>query len=196
MRAMLRMDLLQLKTANAAVAGKRRWLSSAIGGLRWKASIIMRRTRYPAGDRRLIGCAAGGASAISSRLAAKGGSEFVDLTSPAVRRHILDGEVRPNGTYGGGHRAGTGFPNESEFPASWSDDKIIHEIPDVSTDPAAQRLASRAERPSFGEHETASTSRSSCATARSERATQQTSGAIHECAGGLSPAPAACPDAG
>lgn len=70
-------------------------------------------------------------------LAAESESEFVDLTSPAVRRHILDGEIRPNGTYAGGHRAGTGFPSKSEFPASWSDDEVIHEISDVATDPAS-----------------------------------------------------------
>lgn len=62
---------------------------------------------------------------------------YVDLTSPSRRTHILDGEIRPNGSYGGGHRAGTGYPNKSEFPASWSDDRIIHEISDVATDPVS-----------------------------------------------------------
>jgi hypothetical protein len=61
-----------------------------------------------------------------------------DLASPARRTHILDGEVRPNGTYGGGHRGGTGFPGKSEFPASWSDDQVMHHISDVATDPASQ----------------------------------------------------------
>lgn len=61
--------------------------------------------------------------------------DLVDLTSSSRRSHILDGEVRPNGTYGGGHRAGTGFPGKSEFPASWSDDQIMHYISDVATDP-------------------------------------------------------------
>ncbi|GLZ33514.1 hypothetical protein Lesp02_57020 [Lentzea sp. NBRC 105346] len=61
--------------------------------------------------------------------------EFVDLVSPARRAHILDGEVRPNGTYGGGHRPGTGYPRKSEFPARWSDDEIMHHISDVATDP-------------------------------------------------------------
>lgn len=61
--------------------------------------------------------------------------DLVDLVSPSRRSHILDGEVRPNGTFGGGHRAGTGYPGKSEFPASWSDDQIMHYISDVATDP-------------------------------------------------------------
>jgi hypothetical protein len=63
-------------------------------------------------------------------------SEYVNLASESRTSHILDGEVRPNGTYGGGHRPGTGFPNKSEFPAGWSDDQIMHNISDVATDPA------------------------------------------------------------
>lgn len=65
-----------------------------------------------------------------------GGSGYVDLASPARRSHILDGEVRPNGTIGGGHRGGTGYPNKSEFPTSWSDDQIMHSISDIATDPS------------------------------------------------------------
>jgi len=64
-------------------------------------------------------------------LAARG----VNLANPARTRHILDGEVLPNGAFSGGHRAGTGFPGKSEFPASWSDDQIMHQISDVATDP-------------------------------------------------------------
>lgn len=67
----------------------------------------------------------------------KNATKTVDLTSPGARTHILDGEVRPNGTYSGGHRAGTGYPGKSEFPAGWSDDQIIHNISDVATDPAS-----------------------------------------------------------
>src|SRR5207237_8226854 len=84
-------------------------------------------------------------SAVTSRACGAGGlsggiaaQAFVDLTSPDVRRHILDGEVRADGTYSGGHRAGTGFPGKSEFPSTWSDDQIIHNISDVATDPAAK----------------------------------------------------------
>ena len=54
--------------------------------------------------------------------------DAVDLTTPAARSHILEGEARPNGTFAGGHRPGTGFPGKSEFPSGWSDDRIIHEI--------------------------------------------------------------------
>jgi hypothetical protein len=52
----------------------------------------------------------------------------------ARRRHILDGDAT-----GGGHRPGTGIKGESEFPAGWSDDKIIREIESVANDPASTR---------------------------------------------------------
>ena len=58
--------------------------------------------------------------------------EFVDLVDPDRRSHILDGDAT-----GGGHRHGTGKPGESEFPAHWSDDEIMHHISDVATDPKA-----------------------------------------------------------
>jgi hypothetical protein len=66
--------------------------------------------------------------------------DLVDLTTPGARSHILDGEVRPNGTYSGGHRPGTGFPGKSEFPSGWSDGRILHEISDIATDPSATRI--------------------------------------------------------
>jgi len=69
------------------------------------------------------------------KLASKGADEVVDLVSSSRRRHILDGEILPNGRYSGGHRGGTGFPGKSEFPSGWSDDKIIHHISDIATDP-------------------------------------------------------------
>jgi hypothetical protein len=47
------------------------------------------------------------------------------------RKHILDGEE--NG--GGGHRFGTGRSKKSEFPASWSDDRIIDTIVEIANDP-------------------------------------------------------------
>ena len=49
----------------------------------------------------------------------------------------------PNGRYSGGHRSGTGFPNKSEFPGTWSDDKIMHYISDVATDPNAVTRSGR-----------------------------------------------------
>ena len=52
----------------------------------------------------------------------------------ARRRHILYGDAT-----GGGHRPGTGIKGESEFPAGWSDDKIIREIESVANDPASTR---------------------------------------------------------
>jgi hypothetical protein len=50
------------------------------------------------------------------------------------RIHILDGDER-----GGGHRPGTGRLGKSEFPAGWSDDKIIDSIESVANDPASTR---------------------------------------------------------
>ncbi|MBS0631893.1 MAG: EndoU domain-containing protein [Verrucomicrobia bacterium] len=55
---------------------------------------------------------------------------MVNLASPQRTIHILDGDAT-----GGGHRAGTGISGKTEFPASWSDAKIMHEISDVVTDP-------------------------------------------------------------
>jgi hypothetical protein len=54
--------------------------------------------------------------------------------SPDRRRHILDGD----GT-GGGHRADTGAPGKTAFPADWSDDKVIEEVKSVANDPASAR---------------------------------------------------------
>jgi hypothetical protein len=45
-------------------------------------------------------------------------------------KHILDGD-----DYGGGHRSGTGKPGKSEFPASWSDEKILSSLLDVASRP-------------------------------------------------------------
>jgi hypothetical protein len=72
----------------------------------------------------------------SGRVAAKSADEFVNLASASRRSHILDGEVRPNGSFGGGHRPGAGFPGKSEFPSGWSDDRIMHAIWDIATDPS------------------------------------------------------------
>jgi hypothetical protein len=63
-------------------------------------------------------------------LKCKAAKSEVNLASPKRTTHILDGDAT-----GGGHRAGTGIPNKSEFPASWSDSKAMHEISDVATDP-------------------------------------------------------------
>lgn len=58
------------------------------------------------------------------------------LLDPQGERHVLDGDG-PNA--GGGHRSGTGKSGKSEFPANWSDEKILGEISDVATDPGAGR---------------------------------------------------------
>ncbi|GAA0569193.1 hypothetical protein GCM10009416_04370 [Craurococcus roseus] len=56
------------------------------------------------------------------------------VVTPARRVHILEGDAR-----GGGHRPGRGIPGKSEFPAGWSDDRIIASIEDVANDPASRR---------------------------------------------------------
>lgn len=57
------------------------------------------------------------------RLPAAYPAHIADL-EPARRTHILDGD----GPTSGGHRAGTGKPGKTEFPASWSDDDIIDRV--------------------------------------------------------------------
>jgi len=56
-----------------------------------------------------------------------------DLTDAKAKTHILDGD-----STGGGHRPSTGISGKTEFPANWSDEKILHEISDVATDPASK----------------------------------------------------------
>jgi Bacterial EndoU nuclease len=58
------------------------------------------------------------------------------VVTASRRVHILDGDAR-----GGGHRPGRGIPGKSEFPAGWSDDRIIAAIEDVANDPASRRRA-------------------------------------------------------
>ncbi len=51
--------------------------------------------------------------------------------TPERTKHILDGDA--NGS--GGHRHGVGNPGKTEFPASWSDKKIVDNILDVAHRP-------------------------------------------------------------
>jgi hypothetical protein len=50
------------------------------------------------------------------------------------RRHILDGDET-----GGGHRSGQNAPGKSEFPADWSDERIIDAVKSVADDPRSSR---------------------------------------------------------
>ena len=54
-----------------------------------------------------------------------GSTEYVDLTD-FRRTHILNN-----------HKYGAGKPDKTEFPQSWSDDKILHYVSDVATNPNA-----------------------------------------------------------
>jgi hypothetical protein len=54
-------------------------------------------------------------------------NELVDLVE-FRREHILNR-----------HKAGVGASGKTEFPASWTDDEIMHFISDVATDPASTR---------------------------------------------------------
>jgi hypothetical protein len=55
--------------------------------------------------------------------------------SPERVTHILDGDVT-----GGGHRHGAGSPGRTEFPAHWSDDRILGAITAVARHPESVRL--------------------------------------------------------
>jgi len=57
-----------------------------------------------------------------------------DLANPPRRSHILHGELKPDGSWSGGHLY-PGKPEKTVFPQSWSGDKIMHETSDIVTDP-------------------------------------------------------------
>lgn len=74
------------------------------------------------------------ARSIMSRTgAANTADEFVDLASSARRAHILDGD----GPGSGGHRW-PGAPGKSVYPKDWSDDRIMHAVSDIATDPSLE----------------------------------------------------------
>ena len=56
--------------------------------------------------------------------------EQVGQISSDRETHILDGDET-----GGGHRAGTGLPGKTEFPAEWSDEVVLENITSVAKDP-------------------------------------------------------------
>ncbi|MFN7141472.1 MAG: RHS repeat-associated core domain-containing protein [Limisphaerales bacterium] len=60
---------------------------------------------------------------------------YVDLTGHR-KDHILNR-----------HRAGTGKPGKTEFPAGWSDDRILHQVSDVASDPNAIRGVGKYDSP-------------------------------------------------
>ena len=56
--------------------------------------------------------------------------EQAGTITPERETHILDGNAT-----GGGHRAGTGIPGKTEFPAEWSDQVVLDNITSVVKDP-------------------------------------------------------------
>jgi hypothetical protein len=54
----------------------------------------------------------------------------IQLTDDQRRTHILDGDET-----GGGHRHATGRPDKTEFPADWSDERIVDAILAVARNP-------------------------------------------------------------
>ncbi|MEP9431986.1 hemagglutinin repeat-containing protein, partial [Xanthomonas euvesicatoria] len=83
----------------------------------------------------VIGTKAGAIGIIKSSAgfsgAVKDAEQYTSLLDPKATKHILDGDSPTSG----GHRFGTGNPGKTEFPASWSDDKIVHVVSDIATDP-------------------------------------------------------------
>jgi hypothetical protein len=75
---------------------------------------------------------AGSSTFLSVRVrATKGADEAVNLASSSRTRHILQGD----GT-GGGH-LWPGRAGKTPFPREWDADRVMHEISDIATDPAA-----------------------------------------------------------
>ena len=72
-----------------------------------------------------------GAVVKSANAAAETDTGLVNLASDARTTHILEGDAT-----GGGHQW-PGLPGKSPFPEGWSGPRIMHEISDIATDPAA-----------------------------------------------------------
>ncbi|QBI97695.1 MuF-like minor capsid protein [Gordonia phage Dogfish] len=71
--------------------------------------------------------------------AADDGDQYPHLNDPRLaptwraeftRRHILDGDDT-----GGGHRAGLGRPGKTEFPPTWTDEKVMDAVAQTVLDP-------------------------------------------------------------
>jgi len=74
-------------------------------------------------------------SVVKSQLGTGHGEDFVNLASAKRTLHIIFGD-----TTGGGH-LWPGAPGKSPFPATWSPDKIMHIVSDVTTDPSIEWIA-------------------------------------------------------
>jgi len=72
----------------------------------------------------------GGMRSPAGKAAAPNELEDLNLTDAGGRQHILEGDAS-----GGGHGAGRGVSGKSEFPADWSDQRVLNEVSDIATDP-------------------------------------------------------------
>ncbi|PPI54090.1 hypothetical protein C5D35_07075 [Rathayibacter toxicus] len=60
--------------------------------------------------------------------------QYVNLASKERTKHVLDGELLKSGKWGGGH-FWPDKPGKTVFPKDRSDEKIMHYISDIATDP-------------------------------------------------------------
>jgi RHS repeat-associated protein len=70
---------------------------------------------------------------VSCGVALGEGDEFENLADTKGTVHVLEGD-----STGGGHAPGLGISGKSEFPAGWSNEKIMHNISDIATDPKSR----------------------------------------------------------
>lgn len=91
----------------------------------------------------IVGGAINKAGRLGARGAQEGGrtaqsSDYVDLLSPAARKHILHGDAP-----GSGGHLWPGQPGKTPFPKTWSGDKIAHEVSDIVTSPNTKWYAQK-----------------------------------------------------
>ncbi|KKP23789.1 MAG: hypothetical protein SZ59_C0003G0013 [candidate division TM6 bacterium GW2011_GWF2_28_16] len=72
----------------------------------------------------------------------KSQKDFINLVSEERTQHIIFGEKIKKDRFGGGHKF-PGNPKKTSFPKSWSEEKIMHEISDIATDPSLQWIPSK-----------------------------------------------------
>ena len=83
----------------------------------------------------LVGAAGEAAETGATTGAGAAAEAGVNLADEQATTHILEGDAT-----GGGHAPGASIAGKSEFPAGWSNSKILHAISDVATDPASKTV--------------------------------------------------------